>query len=386
MLRILRLIQGYVVFEASGGFTERFLNLCKINNINLWNVKNDGVKIVAFTTSKEFQWLDFPAKNSGMTIEIIKEKGLKTFVLRHKWRFGILIGGIAVCCFVLQMSGRIWSVETVAVSGVKSNDFTQRVYACGVKEGMKIKDIDYLAIEDELLFKYSDVRWVSVNIIGTKLCVEYTLLKVQSSLQDNEKIANLVASKAGLIKLVQCYQGTSIVKKDSFVPKGTLLISGTVKNGDLTETLVRAKGKVYAKTENFDEFGIATKLSSDVTENTESLYCINFFGMILPLGKLKKELSFCETEIKLNANGNSLPVGINRVDYISKTNSDITLTEKECGYIVLLESIKNKRKEYSAAELTAISYSILSNDKYVNLKRKIVCVENIAEERFFTTE
>ena len=78
MIQILRLLKGYVEFCADGGFPERFINLCNIKGINLWNVKNDGVKVLAFTTEREFQELKIPAENSGMTIKIIKSRGLKS--------------------------------------------------------------------------------------------------------------------------------------------------------------------------------------------------------------------------------------------------------------------------------------------------------------------
>ena len=67
MIYILRLLKGFVEFSAEGGFPERFINLCKIRGISLWGVKNDGVKVIAFTTEQEFQELKIPAENSGMT-------------------------------------------------------------------------------------------------------------------------------------------------------------------------------------------------------------------------------------------------------------------------------------------------------------------------------
>ena len=72
MIRILRLIKGYVEFCAEGGFPERFINLCKIHGISLWNVKNDGVKVYACTTEADFKRISLPTENSGLKIPIIK--------------------------------------------------------------------------------------------------------------------------------------------------------------------------------------------------------------------------------------------------------------------------------------------------------------------------
>ena len=38
MLYLLRLITGYVKFRAAGRFPERFMNLCRLNGIILWDI------------------------------------------------------------------------------------------------------------------------------------------------------------------------------------------------------------------------------------------------------------------------------------------------------------------------------------------------------------
>ena len=62
MIQLLRLLKGYVSFTAEGGFPERFINLCNSNGIVLWDVQNDGVKVKAFTTTKDFKRIIFPLK------------------------------------------------------------------------------------------------------------------------------------------------------------------------------------------------------------------------------------------------------------------------------------------------------------------------------------
>ena len=55
LITFLRMLFGFVEFEAIGGFPERFLNLCYINGITLWNVQNDGVKVKACTPIKAYR-------------------------------------------------------------------------------------------------------------------------------------------------------------------------------------------------------------------------------------------------------------------------------------------------------------------------------------------
>ena len=55
IINFLRLILGFGEFEAKGGFPERFLNLCTVNGITLWQVQNDGVKVKACTSVKAYK-------------------------------------------------------------------------------------------------------------------------------------------------------------------------------------------------------------------------------------------------------------------------------------------------------------------------------------------
>lgn len=69
LVTLLRRIFGYVEFYASGGFAERFINLCTLNGINLWDVKNDGVKVYACTDFDGYKRIKKCARGSGMRLK-----------------------------------------------------------------------------------------------------------------------------------------------------------------------------------------------------------------------------------------------------------------------------------------------------------------------------
>ena len=41
-------IIGVVTVQIEGFFTERFINLCKINNIKIWNIRNIVKGVIRF--------------------------------------------------------------------------------------------------------------------------------------------------------------------------------------------------------------------------------------------------------------------------------------------------------------------------------------------------
>ncbi len=379
MLKLLRLLQGYIIFEATGGFTERFLNLCKINNINLWNVKNNGVKIVAFTTEAEFELLKNPAHNSGMEIKLIKRCGLKHFIIAHKWRSGAIVGAVIVLTFILFMSTRVWTVETVSVSGVKIKGFTDAVGELGIKSGAKISQIDTEEVEEALLERFPQASWVSVNIFGSKIQIEYSYAQKHIPFADTISFTNVVARKGGKITLVQCYSGTPEVKKGDYVPEGTLLISGVVKNGDLSESTTHASGKVFAKTDSTYSVAVNKSDEKKLLINTDSLYYLNIFSLKVPLGRKAEDAESSQTDVLLNGNSTALPLGFCREDYLNAKSGTVSFTKLQGKYTALLDCIKHKRENYDDAELLKITYSVKDGDTLA-VNQRIVCVENIAKE------
>ncbi len=386
MLTFLRLIKGYVIFEATGGFCERFLNLCKINGINLWNVKNDGVSVVACTSEAEFKMLNIPAENSGMSIKTVKTRGFIHFLRLHKWRCGIAVGFVCVLLFVLSMSMRIWNVEIVSINGTKLENFSEAVNDEGIKTGVLKSSINNEAVQEKLLSRFPELAWVSVNIFGSKVQVEYMPAQIQTPFSDTSEFTNVVAEKAGEITLLQCYRGEGKVKKGDYVPKGTLLISGIVKNADKTESITHASGKVFAKTKTEYKFKVCKEMKAEVTTAEKSVYLLNFFNLKIPLGIAKKDYEFSQTEILLKGNNTSLPVGVNRNDYINSHSQKLSFTEKECKYIALAQCIKNKREGYENAQFESITYREKNENGQLTLIQKIVCVEDIALEIAGKTE
>ncbi len=379
MARLLRWLLGYVSFVAEGGFTERFLNLCKINSISLWNVENDGVKVKAITSRKDYLKLDKAAKNSGMEINNVKERGFPSLVIRHKSRFGIVVGVAIFSLFISFMSGFIWNIEIVENDGVKLENFTEVLAEEGVKIGSRKSKIDILQVQENLLERYPNLSWVSLNIFGSKVQIEYTPIKENEPLEDVKTPKNLVATKNGKVTLVEGYRGKNEVKEGMYVVKGQLLISGVILNEDLSESFVHANGKVFAETENEITFNEELKRKNYVTTDTKSSYTFKLFGFNIPLG-VKNDGLLTYSNIDLKGNGVVLPVGFVRQDSLSLTENEVSFTDAQTRLLLLEKSVEHKREFYSETEIEEINYNFFGENNKKGVKLFIKCVENIAVE------
>lgn len=386
MIRLLRFIKGYIFFCAEGDFPERFLNLCSSKDINLWNVKNNGVKVEAYTSIGDFKRLSLPAENSGMVLKILKEGGLLFFVKRHKWRCGALLGLLLTVMFWVYMSGFIWEVEVLPVDGVKVEAFTESLSELGVKNGARKSKIDIIEVQNELMVMHPELQWVSLNIFGGKAQLEMTVVKEKEEENDTETPANIVAGKSGTVTLVKTYFGTGVVKEGANVAKGELLISGVGTNADGSEYFVRSQGEVFAETKNEIVKAVKCKNKFKITSESSSHFSFYIFGVKIPFGKKHDGAFESQSETPLKSGKTVLPVAVIRTDNMLLSEKGCELTSKETELSALLKCVEEKRSLFSDVELKAVEFSSEVTSEETTVKADIVCIEDIGVEKTITVE
>lgn len=382
IIKLLRLLLGYVEFQATGGFPERFLNLCNINEITLWNVQNDGVKVKACTLIKAYKNIRKPAHKSGMKVKIIRKRGLPFFAKYNKARVGVLIGVFVSVLLLFLSSCVLWDVEVTGNTKMKSEELLESLSGYNVKVGSVKSKIDTKSVESQLLKDYPELSWVSINIFGMKAVLEVKENKEMPEIVDDNIPMNIVAKKDGKIILVNGYSGTNVVKENDVVLKGDLLISGVKISQDGSERIVRAKGKVFAET--------TTKLTAEVSRFQELKatseigirYKLYVLGAEIPLWvRCKGEKLYIDKKL-LKGDSTMLPLGITwDVSYLF-TYQSIELTEEQTELLSLIEVVKKKRNEFlDECEILKSEYEKNTTETGILIENKIVAKENIALEK-----
>lgn len=386
MIRLLRLLQGYIVFVAEGGFAERFLNLCKINSISLWNVKCDGVKVYAFTSLKDFERINVASERSAMTIKIIQKRGLRCFATRNKLRVGVVVGAFLSLLLTVYLAGGVWDVKIEEKEGVSAEAFTETLGELGVKTGARKSKIDILRVQEELLKRHSELLWVSLNIFGGRAELEYTLVNEKTPSPETNCPTNIVSRKKGVVTLVECYQGIPIVKEGQRVAEGSILISGVVRNADGTEVLTQGMGRVFAKTENTHIFKVENQGKGFISCDLEPRYGIFVFGLELPFGRAASQDFSSVTRLPLVGNKISLPVGLIRCDSLSFCQGEISADDNMTRLSLLLGGVEKKRDEYSSARLRKVGFDCDVINGVQTVTVKITCIEDISESKTISVE
>lgn len=383
LIKLLRAFLGYVEFYASGGFAERFVNLCTLSGIKLWDVKNDGVKVYACTDFDGYKRIRKCARGSGMKLKIIKKHGASIALKRRKTRFGLCFGAVAAVVLVVLASGSIWSVQVDGVDTVKAEALTGKLEEFGVKAGARKSKIDSEEIEKLLVEEDPELLWASINIYGTRLTLEVRETTPSPETEDLSVPLNIVAAKRGRVILVKGYRGTNRVKEGDFVEKGDILISGVITNRDLSEVVVRASGSVICETEARIKESCSLNKEVSLTSESRHFYKLSFFGICIPL-YIKTDGEFTGSgEKMLSSKETELPIGILRESFCELKNTESVLNTKEATLYAFTLAVEKKREELSLCEINSVSYSVTESEAQVEVVCEANCVEDIAKESEF---
>ena len=381
VLRFFRWLLGYVSFSASGGFPERFINLCRKNNVTLWNLRCRESVITACTDSEGYKKIRTVAKKSGMRVRMKFKYGLPFFIDRHSRRIGVIIGICFCISTVIILSTRIWSIDVEGNVKVPAETVIGVFEELGVKKGSARGKIDIRSTEIEALKKLPEISWLNINISGSAARIEVRE-RIESPEIDEDKSTptDIVAARDGQIVILRPFNGTQEQIIGSSVLKGDLLISGIEENSDKTVSFCRASGYVAARTSRKISIKKETKMESVKIKTQRKSYIVDFIFFSFPIGKLNDN-AYREKR-GITVNGVTLPVGLTECVTTVYEKVPVTLTDSQA------QSLAMHRFLYECAE--TFRYMKVENCKITEDKNSVngefVCIENIGMEHLMQIE
>ncbi len=309
IIEFIRYLFGYINFKASGGFADRFINLCTKDEIPLWNIRNINGNITASTTIEGYLNIRSAARKSGMRIRVTEKKGLKFFLKRNKVRTGLFLGFAVSVVIVTVLSQFVWSVSLVGNVTLDDDYLLEAFEKYGVCVGSRISAVDTELATQSVMSEIQKLSWAAVNLKGSVMVIEVREKTDAPEIYDDETPTNLVAGEDGVILSVDVLYGNEEVKPGSAVVKGDLLISGLISHPDGSESVIHADGYVKALVKKNKTFSYADfSLCSQVVEKTRKK--LFFFGLQIPLGTKVPEATFTQHKSFLKNDEMLLPLGI----------------------------------------------------------------------------
>ena len=258
-------IKALIEVEAEGFFVERLINLCKINNIKIWNINYINEGRIRFEISpKEFKKLKPYVKKSKCKIRIVKKKGIYFDLFKYRKRKLVIYLVLTVIVLSFIMSNFIWKVNITGNEKVETSKIQKVLDEAGIHKGNIKFLISKGKVADYIRANIYEIAWVGIDINGTTMNITIRE-KIISTEEDKTMLGNIVATKSAVISKIIAENGTARFKKGSYISEGSIAIEGIIESEHIEPTYVHASGilkgiveyefeKEYKYTEQIKEY------------------------------------------------------------------------------------------------------------------------------------
>lgn len=348
---LFRLIFGYVRVEIEGYYIERFINICQLNGILIWNLKREkGVRLYINIGIKDFKYLKDVAKKTNCKIKIKSKRGLPFLLHRYKKRKIFAIFLIVIAIIVFMSSRYIWNIDVKVENDLPIENIEKDLESFGLKKGILKSKIDRDKVIDEIRLKRNDISWMGIELKGTNAIIKIVKKDEKPGIIDSSDYCNLIASKSGIIEKIVAQNGTPMVKVGDEVKAGDILIAGYMEGKYTDKRYVHSLGevqarvlyqestKIYFHQENLTETGKEEKKYQIKFKNFQ----INFYKT---LSKFKiYDTIYAEQNLKIFSNF-YLPISVTEITNKEQIKEVRDYSEEEAielGKKQLSKAIENK--------------------------------------------
>lgn len=259
MVSYIRLFRGYVRIRAISPTPQRFLNLCSVNDISLWDIVSEGDVYEMNLSVADFFRLKPIVKKTKTKVVLEEKKGLP-FCMQKWIKRKIFICSSLMCVMSLYiLSLFLWDIQLVKEGQLTNEMLLSFLQDNGISYGSYKKGIDIDKIEKKLRDEYPFIIWTSFRLEGTRLYVDVKENEQTIEEKRTEKNAcDLYATVSGKVVSIVTRSGIPQVKIGDEVKKGDLLVAGEVPIYNDDETI-----KEYMYVCADADIRLETKLSYD---------------------------------------------------------------------------------------------------------------------------
>ena len=135
MLAFLRFLRGYYKLHVSGYSPERFMNLCRLNGVILWDIIPEGEYYSCKIILSDFPLISPFLQKTKVKADIQKEYGLPFFMRKNRKRKIFFAGVVISFLFIYGMSFFIWSFRFTGNEMIHNDILLRFVNSLGVEYG-----------------------------------------------------------------------------------------------------------------------------------------------------------------------------------------------------------------------------------------------------------
>lgn len=302
--RRLRNIKGVVVVQIEGYFTERFINLCKINNIKIWDIRNIVNGVIRFKIDiGEFKKLKTIAKKTKCKVTIKEKEGLYFTFYRYRKRKIFALLTIVLLIISILFSTFIWKIEITGNTYLTDEEIISALKNSGIYVGKNKTFINKKDVISDMRVAVPDLSWIGIEMDGTKVVVKVVeKTKIDEKNIQQDVCGNIIADKSGIVTKIIPENGTALLKAGSYAEEGNILIEGVIYSKLMDPEYVTAKGivkinkeyifsKEYFYDNTIKNYNNKIRYSVGITIDSKE-YMINYLNKSLKYDINKSAMNF----------------------------------------------------------------------------------------------
>lgn len=347
------------ILKITGKRIDTFIMLLVRFNICFRKIKSSKDYIIIEVLEEDYEKLK--KIKTTYEIEILKRKGLIYFThfikIRKLFIVSILLGFI----FLTFLTNIIFDVKVVLddeelreiiLTDLKEFGISKYKFKVSYKEKEKIES-KILDKEKELL------EWLEIEEKGVNYEVN-VIKRVKNKEVKETEPRNIVASKNGMITRIVAETGEVVTKKNNYVNKGDILISGLIKNNDNIVSKVSAKGKVYAEVWYKVSLNLPLTYNEEKrTGNNKNVLEINFLNNDIELTSLDPYKNY-KSKKNIIWKHNLLPISLS---FTKKSEVELININFKDDLDSVYSLASDKLKKRLGSDIKVIEQKVLKKEK-----------------------
>lgn len=391
-MNYVRLIRGYVRIRVVSPTPQRFINLCSVHDISLWNIVSEGDVFEMNISVKDFFDLRPIIKKTKTKVVLKEKKGLPFRVQRWKKRKVFILCSMLCALCLYGVSLFLWDIQLVKEGQLTNEMLLTFLQDNGVSYGSYKKSIDIDFIEKKLRDEYPFIIWTSFKIEGTRLFVDVKENeKTVAAIETDEKACDLKATVTGKVVSIITRSGVPQVKIGDEVKKGDVLVTGQVPIHNDDDTVreymyVRSDADVRLETElSYSKTLPLTYEKKVYTGNDKKAYYFRVYKNSFSTTRLPEfETYDIVTDLKQGKilHDFYLPLYYGTITYQEYHLKEFVYTEKE-GRILLEKEFKKfcKTLQQKGVQIVEKNVKIEKNGQSLRARGKILVEMSDGEPR-----
>lgn len=334
--------------------------------INVYKVEKDHKQLKVIIEYRDLE--EIMNIKTIYKIKIVERYGLskyKFFLKKYALFLFFITMGIVLN---IILSNIIFNIEVIHSNKELVNTVQKDLKELGLRKyHLKITYSEKEKIKEKLLAKEKDLlEWVEIEEKGTKYIVKVEQRK-KNNLQKKCNYRHIISKKNALIYEIEASSGEIVKKKNDYITKGEIIVSGLIHNKEDIVSKRCAIGKVYGEvwytaTVSLPKKMPTKKLTSDKTYGLSIKTLKKEYNFLNKFSTYqKKEYNIIESEI--------LPINISLAKYIKTKETTKNLTIKTAEEKALEIATKEITKKLTKDE-EILSKKVLKKTE-INSKIKV---------------